>query len=74
MKVKVVVFDLGNVLVRWEPERPYRTLIPDEAARQRFLSEIKVTANLQQQVRYQLADVAGLPLGEVRVRVEDIVD
>lgn len=38
--VRHIVFDIGNVLIRWEPERPYRRLIPDEAARQRFLAEI----------------------------------
>jgi 2-haloacid dehalogenase len=35
-----VVFDIGNVLVRWDPERLYRRLIADDAARRRFLTEI----------------------------------
>lgn len=35
-----VVFDLGQVLIRWDPEKPYRRLIPDEAERRRFLTEI----------------------------------
>jgi uncharacterized alkaline shock family protein YloU len=34
----------------------------------------QVTANLQEMVRYQLGDVAGLPLGEISVRVEDLKD
>ncbi|HZP18582.1 MAG TPA: HAD family phosphatase [Bauldia sp.] len=38
--IKHIVFDLGNVLVRWDPEIPYRRLIPDAAARRRFLDEV----------------------------------
>lgn len=38
--VRAVLFDYGNVLVRWAPENLYRKLIPDEAARARFLTEI----------------------------------
>lgn len=35
-----IVFDLGRVVLRWEPELPYRQLIPDEAERRRFLTEV----------------------------------
>lgn len=35
-----VVFDVGNVLVEWDPRRLYRTLIPDEAERERFLTQV----------------------------------
>jgi 2-haloacid dehalogenase len=38
--IRHIVFDIGNVLLRWEPELPYRRLIPDEAERRRFLTEI----------------------------------
>lgn len=38
--IKHIVFDLGRVVVRWEPERPYMRLIPDEAERKRFLAEV----------------------------------
>jgi 2-haloacid dehalogenase len=38
--IRHIVFDIGNVLVRWEPDLPYRRLIPDETARRRFLAEI----------------------------------
>lgn len=41
---------------------------------ERGVNLAQVTANVQKQVRYELADIAGLPLGEVRVRVEDVVD
>lgn len=38
--VDVVVFDLGGVLVDWDPRYLYAKLIPDEAERERFLSEV----------------------------------
>jgi HAD superfamily hydrolase (TIGR01509 family) len=38
--IRHIVLDLGNVLVRWDPERPYLRLIPEEAERRRFLAEI----------------------------------
>jgi len=34
----------------------------------------QVTANLQEQVRYQVAAVGGVPVGEINVRVEDLQD
>jgi HAD superfamily hydrolase (TIGR01509 family) len=39
-KVRHIVFDVGNVLILWEREIPYRSLIPDEAERRRFLEEV----------------------------------
>ncbi len=38
--IRHVVFDIGKVLIRWEPDIPYRRLIPDQAARERFLAEV----------------------------------
>jgi len=38
--IRHIVFDLGNVLLDWDPEIPYRRLIPDDAERRRFLSEV----------------------------------
>lgn len=35
---KAVVFDIGNVLVQWQPDRLYVTLIPDAADRARFMA------------------------------------
>ncbi|PKQ07241.1 MAG: haloacid dehalogenase [Alphaproteobacteria bacterium HGW-Alphaproteobacteria-10] len=35
-----VVFDIGAVLLHWEPERVYRRLIPDAQARARFFRDI----------------------------------
>jgi 2-haloacid dehalogenase len=38
--IGAVVFDVGGVLIDWNPRYLYRKLIPDEAAMERFLSEI----------------------------------
>jgi len=38
--VEIVLFDLGRVLLDWEPDRLYQKLIPDEKARERFLSTV----------------------------------
>lgn len=37
---RTVVFDLGGVLVDWDPRHLYRKLIADEAAMERFLAAI----------------------------------
>jgi len=36
----LVVFDLGGVLIDWEPRRLYRRIFAEEAAMERFLAEI----------------------------------
>jgi len=33
---KAVIFDIGNVLIEWQPQRLYRELIPDDGARRAF--------------------------------------
>jgi 2-haloacid dehalogenase len=38
--VEAMIFDFGNVLIGWDPENLYRKLIPDEAERKHFLTEI----------------------------------
>ncbi len=38
--VKAVVFDIGNVLLEWQPDKLYATLIPDEAERNRIFDEV----------------------------------
>lgn len=38
--VRAVVFDIGGVLLDWDPRHLYRTLLPDEAAVERFLAEV----------------------------------
>jgi 2-haloacid dehalogenase len=47
--VDTVVFDVGNVLIRWDPRFLYRQLFAEEAAMERFLAEICTEAwNLEQ--------------------------
>jgi uncharacterized alkaline shock family protein YloU len=41
---------------------------------ERGVNLAQVTANLREQVRYQVADIGGVPLGEVSVHVEDLQD
>lgn len=38
--VRAVVFDIGGVLLEWDPGLVYRELIPDDGERARFLSEV----------------------------------
>lgn len=38
--IRHFVFDIGNVLLLWDRDRPYRELIPDPAERERFLKEV----------------------------------
>ncbi len=39
-EIDAILFDIGNVLIEWDPRHLYRKLLPDEAERERFLSEI----------------------------------
>jgi 2-haloacid dehalogenase len=39
-RIETVVFDLGNVLIGWDPRRLYRQLIQDEAQMEWFLREV----------------------------------
>lgn len=39
-RVDVVVFDLGGVLIDWDPRHLYRKLIPDDERRESFLAEV----------------------------------
>jgi len=38
--ITTVVFDIGNVLIEWNPEFLYRRLIPDELERKTFLETV----------------------------------
>lgn len=47
--ITTVVFDIGNVLIEWNPEYLYRELISDEAEREDFLTTVcTMDWNLQQ--------------------------
>lgn len=38
--IEAVVFDIGGVLIDWDPEYLYRNLIDDPRERRRFLTEV----------------------------------
>ena len=49
MRVDTVVFDVGNVLIRWDPRFLYRKLFDHAAAMERFLAEVCTDAwNIEQ--------------------------
>jgi FMN phosphatase YigB (HAD superfamily) len=48
-EIQHIVFDLGQVLIAYDMEAPYRRLVPDANARQRFFDEVGLHAwNLEQ--------------------------
>jgi 2-haloacid dehalogenase len=52
-----VVFDLGGVLIDWNPRHLYRRLFGDQAAMERFLAEVTTPAwNLEQDRGRSFAD------------------
>lgn len=49
MAIDIVVFDIGNVLIEWDPRHLYRKLIPDPVEMERFLAEVCTDAwNIEQ--------------------------
>jgi 2-haloacid dehalogenase len=49
VRVDTVVFDVGNVLIRWDPRHLYRKLFKEEAEMERFLAEVCTDSwNLEQ--------------------------
>ncbi|ABS63640.1 HAD-superfamily hydrolase, subfamily IA, variant 3 [Parvibaculum lavamentivorans DS-1] len=39
-KLDTVVFDIGNVLIQWDPRHLYRSIFPDEAEMEAFLANV----------------------------------
>ena len=39
-QIETIIFDLGNVLIKWDPKLVYRTIFKTEAAVDKFLNEI----------------------------------
>ena len=59
-----VVFDLGGVLIDWNPRHLYRDLIPDEAEMERFLEEVCTSAwNVEQDAGRSLAEATAWLVG-----------
>lgn len=40
MKIETIIFDLGNVLVNWDPAHLYKKIFPQEKEREHFLTTI----------------------------------
>ena len=55
--MKAVLFDLGGVLIEWDPRRLYRNHFADEARMERFLAEVCTPV-------WNHAIDLGLPLGQ----------
>ncbi|TYC49190.1 HAD family phosphatase [Rhodobacterales bacterium] len=63
--ITTVVFDIGNVLIEWNPEYLYRDLIPDDTARQDFLENVcSAEWNLQQDLGRPWAEATEALIGE----------
>ena len=56
-EIRHIVFDIGNVLLHWERDRPFRSRIPDDEAREAFLMTICTP-------EWHLALDAGAPVDE----------
>jgi 2-haloacid dehalogenase len=55
--ITTVVFDIGNVLIEWNPDHLYRELIPDNRERQSFLETVcSMDWNLQQDLGRSWSD------------------
>lgn len=56
-----VVFDIGNVLLEWDPRHLYRKLLPDDAAVEAFLADVCPPAwNLEQDKGRPFAEAVAL--------------
>ena len=59
MPVRGVVFDVGNVIVRWDPRTLYSKIFPDPAQRDWFLANVCTMA-------WHVAHDAGVPFADNR--------
>ena len=72
-----IVFDVGNVLIRWDPRLLYRDLIPDDAKRDWFLENVCTRAwNIEQDRGRSWEEavallVASYPEWEAEIRAYD---
>jgi 2-haloacid dehalogenase/putative hydrolase of the HAD superfamily len=56
---RAVLWDFGNVIVRWDPRRLYSQIFPDPVARERFLSQVCT-------LQWHSAHDLGVPFAENR--------
>jgi len=63
--ITTVVFDIGNVLIEWNPEYLYRQLIPEARERKRFLETVCTAEwNLQQDLGRPWPEAVALLTGQ----------
>jgi 2-haloacid dehalogenase len=64
-KTHTIIFDLGGVLIDWNPEYVYRKRIPDEARRRFFFENICTHDwNVEQDAGRSIADATDLLVGQ----------
>lgn len=65
MNIKTIIFDLGNVLINWEPEHLYRKIFQSEEEMQYFLTHVCTSEwNVQQDAGRLLRDATKLLVTE----------
>lgn len=71
--IRHIVFDIGNVLVHYDPEIPYRRLIPDEERRRWFLANVCTPAwNIEQDRGRRWTDAEALLIADYPDEAENI--
>ena len=67
-RIDTVIFDLGNVLIGWDPRRLYRQLIKDEARLEWFLRDVCNSEwNEQQDAGLAMKGAEGFGLRRLRL-------
>lgn len=60
-EIRHIVFDIGRVLIHYDPEIPFRRIIPDDGKRRWFLENVCTNAwNLEQDRGRSIADAEAL--------------
>lgn len=71
--IRHIVFDIGRVLIHYDPEIPFRRLIPDAQRRHWFLENVCTGDwNLEQDRGRSIADAEALLIGEFPAEEENI--
>lgn len=71
--IRHIVFDIGRVLIHYDPEIPFRRLIPDAQTRQWFLENVCTGDwNLEQDRGRSIADAEALLIGEFPAEEDNI--
>ncbi|WP_127519569.1 HAD family phosphatase [Mesorhizobium sp. Z1-4] len=71
--IRHIVFDIGRVLIHYDPEIPFRRLIPDAQTRHWFLENVCTGDwNLEQDRGRSIAEAEALLIGEFPAEEENI--